>query len=314
MIASKNVNEKFEDVKSKIDTGRNVSKKRVVRKTARDTFTIRIPDDEGIAGYVYQHGVTLNIPDAYDDYRFNQDVDKKSGLRTKAVLCRVVTAHGGVKMGVLQVMNRKDGGVFSPQDQTKAESLAVKVGVLLYRASQYDEAKMVQQGNPLLDEIMNSYIEEVSLEKCMADTVDEVRRVLDCERATVFLADTTTNTLFSILKDGTEIRFPWDKGLAGECFTTKKIINIPEPYKDKRFNPEFDIKNNFKTSSILCYPLRNSESGVIGVVQAINRGPDESAFFTEEDEIYFARTATQAGSNLQYARMFEDVAHQEISH
>ena len=38
---------------------------------------IRIPKNAGIAGEVATSGETVNIPDAYSDTRFNQEVDKK---------------------------------------------------------------------------------------------------------------------------------------------------------------------------------------------------------------------------------------------
>ena len=40
---------------------------------------IRFPADKGLAGYVVQTGETINIEDAYNDPRFNKDVDIKSG-------------------------------------------------------------------------------------------------------------------------------------------------------------------------------------------------------------------------------------------
>lgn len=43
--------------------------------------------DQGIAGYVATTCSTLNIRDAYKDQRFNPEVDKKTGFRTKSILC-----------------------------------------------------------------------------------------------------------------------------------------------------------------------------------------------------------------------------------
>ena len=39
-----------------------------------------------------------------------------------------------------------------------------------------------------------------------------------------------------LVQGAVEIRIPTDKGIAGECFTTEKTINIPDAYKDSRFN------------------------------------------------------------------------------
>ena len=48
---------------------------------------IRFPADKGLAGYVAQTGNTVNIEDAYNDDRFNKDIDNKTGYITKTILC-----------------------------------------------------------------------------------------------------------------------------------------------------------------------------------------------------------------------------------
>lgn len=52
-----------------------------------DSQEIRFPADKGLAGYVVKTGEPLNIPDAYNDPRFNPDIDKETGYRTKTILC-----------------------------------------------------------------------------------------------------------------------------------------------------------------------------------------------------------------------------------
>ena len=56
---------------------------------------IRIPSSAGIAGSVFTSGETVNIPDAYSDSRFNQAVDKKTGYRTRSILCMQVKNKAG---------------------------------------------------------------------------------------------------------------------------------------------------------------------------------------------------------------------------
>src|SRR6185503_13174071 len=53
----------------------------------RDMVEIRVPIGRGIAGTVAATGETINIPDAYADPRFNQDVDRRTGYRTRTILC-----------------------------------------------------------------------------------------------------------------------------------------------------------------------------------------------------------------------------------
>lgn len=53
--------------------------------------------------------------------------------------------------------------------------------------------------------------------------------------------------------------------------------------QDHRFSDEIDKLTGYKTQSILCMAIRNSDGEVIGVVQAINKNPNGTPF-TEDDE------------------------------
>src|SRR3954468_15459407 len=62
---------------------------------------IIVPRGKGIAGWVLEHGEPLLVPDAHEDPRFFADVDKKSGYRTRSMLC-VPLLRNNSKIGVLQ--------------------------------------------------------------------------------------------------------------------------------------------------------------------------------------------------------------------
>ena len=48
---------------------------------------IRFPADRGIAGHVATTGELLNVSDPYADPRFNPNVDRQTGYRTRSILC-----------------------------------------------------------------------------------------------------------------------------------------------------------------------------------------------------------------------------------
>jgi GAF domain-containing protein len=52
-------------------------------KVAEGSKEIRVPVTKGIAGHVVTTGQILNIKDAYQDTRFNPEIDKRTGYRTK---------------------------------------------------------------------------------------------------------------------------------------------------------------------------------------------------------------------------------------
>lgn len=54
---------------------------------APQSYEIRIPADQGIAGHVATTGQILNIPDAYAHPLFYRGVDDSTGFRTRNILC-----------------------------------------------------------------------------------------------------------------------------------------------------------------------------------------------------------------------------------
>src|SRR4051794_9494356 len=48
---------------------------------------IRTPSAAGIAGAVFTSGTAEIIPDVYQDHRFNPEIDRQTGYRTRNILC-----------------------------------------------------------------------------------------------------------------------------------------------------------------------------------------------------------------------------------
>ena len=65
----------------------------------------KFPAATGIAGWVYKNGTVLNISDAHEDKRFNEELDEQSGFGTESILCAPIFGSGGVA-AVLQCANK----------------------------------------------------------------------------------------------------------------------------------------------------------------------------------------------------------------
>jgi adenylate cyclase len=99
---------------------------------------IRFPSAIGIAGEVFTTRCAVNIGDAYADPRFNPEVDRKTGYRTRSILCVPVINKLGLAVGVVQVLNRRDGP-FRPRDQRRLEMLAAQSAIALDNARLFRE-------------------------------------------------------------------------------------------------------------------------------------------------------------------------------
>jgi len=106
--------------------------------TKSEIKEIRFPADRGIAGAVAKQKTCLNIPDAYADPRFNPDVDKKTGWRTRNILAVPMLNLEGALVGVLETMNKRNVP-FAPDDEMLLGALAAQAGVALERARLLEE-------------------------------------------------------------------------------------------------------------------------------------------------------------------------------
>ena len=118
------------------DAARNELYSRMATKS--EIKEIRFPADRGIAGAVAKQKTCLNIPDAYADPRFNPDVDKKTGWRTRNILAVPMLNLEGALVGVLETMNKRDVS-FAADDEMLLGALAAQAGVALERARLLEE-------------------------------------------------------------------------------------------------------------------------------------------------------------------------------
>jgi putative ABC transport system ATP-binding protein len=105
----------------------------LVLKVAENLDTlgeIRFPVGTGIAGAVAATGQPIRIDDAYADERFNPDVDRQTGYRTRSLLSLPVKNHRGDVFAVAQLLNRRDGQPFDAVDEERFASFIQSIGVL----------------------------------------------------------------------------------------------------------------------------------------------------------------------------------------
>ncbi|GEM_PF-1040230 len=147
--------------------------------------------------------------------------------------------------------------------------------------------------------------QEKDLTVLLNQIMDDTCKIMDADRATIFLYDKKHNELFSrVAKNAeiSEIRIPSDAGIAGSVFTNGHTINIADAYQDKRFNPAIDKKTGYHTNSILCMPLINNNQIVIGSIQVLNK---KNSSFSQYDEELLSSVAVQSAMALENAMLIE---------
>ncbi|MCK9382806.1 MAG: GAF domain-containing protein [Sulfuritalea sp.] len=268
---------------------------------------IRFPSHLGVAGSVFTSGQAEIIADAYADPRFNQDVDRHTGYRTRNILCVPIRNKKHEVIGITQVLNKHDGE-FDTEDQRLLEGLSHQASAALENARLFEKVERQQREEAMLLEVSISIVSEIHLDPLLMKIMAAATSLLQADRGTLFLYDATRDELFSRVAggiDGAEIRFPANAGIAGECFSSGRVINIADAYSDSRFNPEFDRQTGYRTHSLLCMPIVARGERKIGVMQILNR---KGGAFGSADERRLRAFSAQAAVAIENAKLFKEVS------
>jgi putative ABC transport system ATP-binding protein len=101
-----------------------------VADSLQELGEIRFPVGSGIAGAVAQTGQAIRIDDAYADPRFNRDVDRQTGFRTRSIISLPVKNRDGKVFAVAQLLNRRDGKPFDALDEERFTTFIQSIGII----------------------------------------------------------------------------------------------------------------------------------------------------------------------------------------
>jgi adenylate cyclase len=117
---------------------------KVAKADGKTMMEIRIPANKGIAGYVASTDQTLNIPDAYQDPRFDPTTDSRTGYRTRNILCMPVYNSAGELIGVTQLINKIQGS-FTSSDEAFMRAFNTQAGIALENARLFESVLIERQ-------------------------------------------------------------------------------------------------------------------------------------------------------------------------
>ena len=168
------------------------------------------------------------------------------------------------------------------------------------------------------DEKLNLLVEfgarissELRLDKLLDIIAQQITRMLNVGRCTIYLKDGERHELWSKIAQGrglehTEIRVPLNgNNVVAIVARTGQTINMPNAYEDDRFSMDVDMVTDFRTHSLLAVPLKNNAGKVLGVFQVANKA--DGTPFDKKDEGILLLLATLASSSIEIARLYQDV-------
>ncbi|XP_027534266.1 dual 3',5'-cyclic-AMP and -GMP phosphodiesterase 11A isoform X2 [Neopelma chrysocephalum] len=290
---------------------------------------VQVPWGKGIIGYVAEHGETVNIPDAYQDRRFNDEIDKLTGYKTKSLLCMPIRNSDGEIIGVAQAINKTPGGApFSDDDEKVMQMYLPFCGIAISNAQLFAASRKEYDRSRALLEVVNDLFEEqTDLEKIVKKIMHRAQTLLKCERCSVLLLEDIESPVvkftksFELLspkcsadtdnsfKDSVEKSSYSDwlinNSIAELVASTGLPVNISDAYQDPRFDAEADQISGFHIRSVLCVPIWNSTHQIIGVAQVLNRLDGKS--FDDADQRLFEAFVIFCGLGINNTIMYDQV-------
>lgn len=149
---------------------------------------------------------------------------------------------------------------------------------------------------------------EMQLESLLGKIVEVTSKILQADRASLFIYDDKRDELWSLVAQGVDkvpIRFPASQGLAGHALQTGEVVNIEDAYADSRFIKATDIETGYRSRSILSMPIVARDGRKLGVMQALNR--HQATRFSPEDVSKMGAFAAQAAVAIDNATLFSQI-------
>jgi type II secretory ATPase GspE/PulE/Tfp pilus assembly ATPase PilB-like protein len=218
-------------------------------KTGLNSFKdLKLPIAEhSIAGYVALSRKLTNIKDVYDEIelkainpnlRFLQEVDKRTGYRTKQQLVMPIVEQGGAELiGVIQIINNKAGAPFGPLTEEGVSELAQTLAIA-FKQRQKPQLVKTKYDYLISDAVLSAGEFELASRQARKKAID----------------------IEAVLTDEFQVKLP----AIGAALS--KFFGVPyEAFKQDRVKP-MDLLKNLKREYVegnLWLPIDEAKEGLV---------------------------------------------------
>ncbi len=279
---------------------------------------IRIPVSRGLVGAAVTDRRPVNVPDAYADPRFDQEIDQVSGYHTRSVLAVPMISRDGRIVGVLQALNKR-GGAFGREDEELALALAGQGAAALensrlYQAVLEKNSELSAAQGKLRQALRElDVLYEVEQKVSLASEQDAVLEVVltnavelsDAEAGSILLRqEQGEGMLFfhsAVGEKREEIRrltLPLGRGVAGKVALTNRPLVVNDPKEEPSFDRTLAERIGFPVRNALAVPIIWEETSY-GALELLNK---RGGSFGDDDLRLATLIAAQAARAIHRSR------------
>lgn len=285
----------------------------------------RLPESEGMVGWVTRHGRSLLANDvdaepAYIHYPGAQ-------ILTRSELSVPIQLSGRVR-GVLDIQSPQLNA-FEANDVLVMETLAGQIAVALENAQLYEdvqrelaeraqaevalrqsEIRYRHQARELssLNRAGRALTSTLDLPKLLNLVIDEIKLLTQAQGVSVLLYDEAADelTFAAVVGPGAEqlvnTRMPASAGVAGWVLRERLPALVQDAQADPRFYGGIDHRTGLTTRSLMAVPVIHQDK-FAGLFEAINKMTNEP--FEEHDLILLEGLAASAAIAIENARLYQ---------
>ncbi|MBN2477015.1 MAG: sigma 54-interacting transcriptional regulator [Pirellulales bacterium] len=151
-------------------------------------------------------------------------------------------------------------------------------------------------------EITNQWNRTHEVEPLLAKMAEAATRLLDADRASIFLWDRPNHLLVgrpALGVENGELRIPDNRGVVGQVIQTGEPRRVDAAADPEQIDRDVDAQLAYETNTLLCVPLRGSRDELFGAFEVINK---RSGGFKDEDEDALVELAGHAAVALENAQ------------
>ncbi|TGL69907.1 GAF domain-containing SpoIIE family protein phosphatase [Leptospira jelokensis] len=267
----------------------------------------RLEFGEGIVGMVAKEKKPIALEDAYKDPRFNPGMDKRTGFKTKSLICVPLFVEERL-IGTLEVINKTNDRIFNDADLEYLISLSEVAATAIQNANTKDSLDKRILELSLLYEFEKLSVSEKSLNELGKWMLNRVLEYLGASSGTIYLANNTKQELGILAAKGIpedaydQIKVPYGTGVSGWVAEKKESLLIHNLDMDPRYNKLSPYR--FESKSLISAPLiyQNELLGVISINNKIS-----GYAFQHSDLDLLTNIAARLSNTIKNAQLFHQI-------
>ena len=184
-----------------------------------------------------------------------------------------------------------------------SSALAVALKAVRARSAQ---RRRIQRLEAIL-EIAQHWNQAQEMEPLLLNMAQAATRLLEADRASIFLWDRETKTLVgrpALGVEGNELRVPENAGVVGQVLQSGQLKRVNAGGTNDEIDRRVDKQLGYQTRNLLCVPLRTASDEMLGVFEVLNKKQGD---FSSDDEAALSELAVHAAIALANTQEREDL-------